>query len=90
MNVKWSVVAGMNDEFIGKFIFGANFGLITTMHLSRYFLGSHRESVHFQLLTGLKFGPPKDIFWYIYMGITVFISLAALFITIGKLRRKPK
>ena len=84
MNVRWSVVARMNDQFIGKFIFGANLGLITTMHLSRYFLGSHRESIHFQLLTGLKFGHPVDYFWPIYMGITVFISLAALFITIGK------
>ena len=84
MNVKWSVVARINDEFIGKFIFGANFGLITTIHLSRYFLGSHRESLHFQILTGLKFRPPKDIFWPIYMGLTVFISLAALFIIIGK------
>ena len=84
MNVRWSAVARMNDQFIGKFILGANLGLITTMHLSRYFLGSHRESIHFQLLTGLKFGHPEHYFWPIYNGITVFISLAALFITIGK------
>ena len=84
MNVRWSVVAGMNDQFIGKFVFAANLALITTIHISRYFLGSHRESVHFQVLTGLKFGLPDDYFWTIYMGITVSISLVALFIIIGK------
>ena len=84
MNVRWSVVAGMNDQIIGKFIFGANLGLITTMHLSRYFLGSHRESLHFQILTGLKFGHPDHYFWQIYLVITISISLAALFIIIGK------
>ena len=88
MNVRWSVVAGMNDQFIGKFVFAANLGLITTIHISRYFLGCHRESVHFQVLTGLKFRLPNDYFWTVYMGITVSISLAALFIIIGKSSNK--
>ena len=39
------------------------------------------ETLHFQILTGCKLGKKEDYFWPIYLGITVFLSVAAFYIT---------
>ena len=50
--------------------------------MARYILGSHHEALHFQLLTGLKLRQETEYFWPIYISITVFFTVIALFIII--------
>ena len=82
MKINWSCMAGINDLFLGKFIAGLNLGLIIGQQVTRYFLGSHHETLHFQLLTGKKLSHWGDYFWPIYISITVFFTMIALFIII--------
>ena len=82
MKINWSVMAGINDQFLGMFISIVNLGLIIGLQAVRYILGSFHESLHFQLLTGLKFIHEADYFWPIYISIVIFITMMALFIII--------
>ena len=51
--------------------------------MARYFLGSHQESLHFQLLTGLKFQQNcTDYFWPTFFSINFFFTIVALFIIV--------
>ena len=71
---KWTVVTGMNDQFIATFIQNVNVGFIAISQMSRYMLGTMHETLHFQLLTGFKFGLGIDYFWPYYLASTLFIT----------------
>ena len=82
-------MAGINDQFLGTFISIVTLGLIIGPQMARYILGSHRETMHFQLLSGLNLGPEEDYFWPIYISISFSFTMIALFIimiqnTIGR------
>ena len=50
---KWSLMAGTDDLFMGRFLFLVNLGFCFCVHLSRYWLGSMYESHEFQILSGI-------------------------------------
>ena len=82
-------MAGINDQFLGTCISIVTLGLIIGPQMARYILGSHRETMHFQLLSGLNLGPEEDYFWPIYISISFSFTMIALFIimiqnTIGR------
>ena len=75
-------MAGINDQFLGMFISIVTLGLIIGPQVARYILGSHRVTMHFQLLSGLNLGPEVDYFWPIYIGISISFTMMALFIIV--------
>ena len=50
------------------------------MQVARYFLGSHHESLHFQLLTGIRQKQHTEYFWPIFTVIIVFCTMMTLLI----------
>ena len=44
----------------------------------RYWLGTFHDTVHFQLLSGIRLGYQKNIYDSIYLSIAVFISAIAI------------
>jgi hypothetical protein len=59
-------------------------------HIFRYFLGSMHESLEFQILSGIKI-EDRNIFWTIYVAVTVTILTVALgSMTVKKMIEKFK
>ena len=73
-------MAGIDDQFLGIFITIVTLGLIIGPQMARYILGSHRETMHFQLLSGMNLGPEEDYFWPIYIATSASFTMLALFI----------
>ena len=58
-------------------------------NLFRYFLGTFYESVHFQLLTGIKIGYQREPFWPIFLAITLLLSgVAFLSVNLKKMKER--
>ena len=51
---KWHFMAGLDDIFMGTFLFGTNFVFCILSQWFRYWLGSMYEAHEFQMLTGIK------------------------------------
>ena len=58
-------------------------------NLFRYCLGTFYESVHFQLLTGIKLGYQREPFWPIFLAITLVLSGAA-FLSVNLKKMKER
>ena len=54
MIFKWPFMAGLDDIFIGTFLFRINFIICILSQWLRYWLGSMYEAHEFQILTGIK------------------------------------
>ena len=59
---KWSLMAGTDDLFMGRFLFLVNLGLCFCVQLSRYWLGSMYESHEFQILSGIMVSDQINLF----------------------------
>ena len=69
--IKFSRIVGMDDLFIGRFIFIWNLLFLAIIHSTRYWLGSMHESLEFQLLSGIKVSY-QNVFWPIFIK-TLFV-----------------
>ena len=49
---KWSFMAGIDDNFMGKYLQLVNLGFLFVSQFYRYILGSMYESQEFQILSG--------------------------------------
>ena len=54
MIFKWPFMAGLDDIFMGRFLFRINFVSCILSQWFRYWLGSMYETHEFQILTGIK------------------------------------
>ena len=90
MLYKFSYMAGLNDNFVGKFLLIGNIGFVIMTHTSRLYIGSFQESVEYSILTGVN-RSKKTIFWPIFMAMILSIlGISFGLITIKKLLEKLK
>ena len=90
MLYKFSYMAGLNDNFVGKFLLIGNIGFVIMTHTSRLYIGSFQESVEYSILTGVN-KSKKTIFWPIFMAMILSIlGISFGLITIKKLLEKLK
>ena len=83
-------MAGLDDNFMGKFLLMGNIGFLVISQTSRLYIGSFHESLEYQILTGIRMSE-KTIFWPIY--VTIILSLFGFSfgsITVKKFREKLK
>ena len=48
------LISGVNDVFMGQFLFQINLVFCMFTHLSRYWLGGIHEAYEFSILSGIK------------------------------------
>ena len=90
MLYKFSYMAGLNDNFVGKFLLIGNIGFVIMTHTSRLYIGSFQESVEYSILTGVN-KSKKTIFWPIFMAMILSIlGISFGLITIKKFLEKLK
>lgn len=87
---KFSYMAGLNDNFMGKFLLIGNIGFVIITHTSRLYIGSFQESVEYSILIGVNMSK-KTIFWPIFTS-TILSTLGITFgsITIKRFLEKLK
>ena len=72
MLYKFPYMAGLDDDFMGKFLLSGNIGFLIISQVSRLYIGSFQESFEHQLLTGIRM-KENTIFWPIFM--TTILSI---------------
>ena len=90
MLYQFPYMAGLDDNFMGKFLLIGNIGFLFITQTSRLYIGSFHESLEYQILTGIRMSA-RTIFWPIYM--TIILSLFGFAfgsITIKKFHEKLK
>ena len=65
-------MAGLDDNFMGKFLLIGNIGFLILSQTSRLFIGSLHGSLEYQILTGIRKKGTK-IFWPIFMATILFV-----------------
>ena len=76
MVYKFPLIAGMDDMFIGRFLFFTNVFSHTLVHTLRYFIGTFFESREFQSLSGIQVSY-EEIYWNMFPQCSVVIFLGA-------------
>ena len=83
-------MAGLNDNFMGKFLLIGNIGFIIITHTSRLYIGSFQESVEYSILIGVNMSK-KTIFWPIFTAtILSILGIAFGSISIKRFLEKLK
>ena len=76
MIYKFPLIAGMDDIFIGRFLFFTNVFSHILINTLRYFIGTFYESREFQLLSGIQVSY-EEIYWKIFPLCSVVVVLGA-------------
>ena len=72
MLYKFPYMAGIDDDFMGKFLLIGNIGFLILSQTSRLYIGSLHESLEYQVLTGIR-EKGRKFFWPIYMATILSI-----------------